>query len=805
MLLAHYDKEKNLKQSLMEHSMCTGLLARDIGEKIHLANVCFVVGLLHDVGKADRNFQEKLLRKPNKKVIHSSAGLKYLLSMLDKKIVEDILFREYIEILAYAIGAHHGVFDIPSQDEDFIWVSRIYLKSKYDLNKYFYKEDVVQFILEIDENIQQKYSKTIEELIIEGFYEYKKSKEQLVPVDELQQAFYTGTYARLILSILKSADVIDTINAFEKVVEPISKNQYEKYRIDYTRKIEELYKGYGEPKSEINRIRSLCGEKAMDRGGIDEAGIYRLDLPTGAGKTQISLRYGIHQFARKKKSRVLYVTPYLSVLEQNAQVIRDIVKDGVLEHHSNVVRDFDGDENEMESSEYLFKEYLKETWDSPVVVTTMVQFANTLFKNKSANLRRFSSLVESVIILDEVQSLPVKVTYLFNSIMNFMAKVMNVTIVHCTATQPIYDSKKIKYPISYGSDTPADIVKLTNKERKVFDRTKIYKMNDGQEVELQDIVEEIDRHNKDSYLIVLNTKSAVKELYELCVSHSERIVYYLSTNLCPEHRKDIIENIREDLKKAKPIVCIATQLVEAGVDLDFNRLIRSYAGIDSIIQAAGRCNREGKLKEDKGQVLLAHLGKNAENLKMLKDIDQKKKISRDILMKVDNNQEMNISDFSKEFFERYYINSENEMYYWKESKKGRVRLFDLLSANEEYELEIDSHVALTQSFDQAGQLFELISNDTRGVIVYYKDSRRMINLLEEMINRYHYTYDSKDLKSIKDLLRKLQPYTVNVYNMNIIKDSIISLLDGEILVLYEGNYDQKIGLVANENIDSFLI
>jgi CRISPR-associated endonuclease/helicase Cas3 len=165
-----------------------------------------------------------------------------------------------------------------------------------------------------------------------------------------------------------------------------------------------------------------------------------------------SSRYGAAGISTGKFERFIYVTAFLSVLEQNAQELKNVFgKDNVLEHHSNVVEDIvKGDEYDEDSIEFKNREYLMETWNERIVATTMVQFFNSLIKGKSANIRRFASLINSVIILDEVQSLPIETTYIFNMTMNFLAKVMGANIVLCTATQPEFDNENIKYKINYG-------------------------------------------------------------------------------------------------------------------------------------------------------------------------------------------------------------------------------------------------------------------------------------------------------------------------------------------------------------------
>src|SRR5699024_825770 len=282
-------------------------------------------------------------------------------------------------------------------------------------------------------------------------------------------------------SFLKNADILDTINAYAVEVKPSSKLENNKKIGNYLELIEEVYTNYQNPTSEINKIRTSIAEKVKSRGMTDSAGIYRLNLPTGAGKTKLSLRYAFHQMTKKGKQHFFYITPYLSVLEQNAAEIKKIVgNDGVLEHHSNIVSEENDDQaTDGDSKRQSFQTYLMDTWDSPIVLSTMVQFFQTLFKVQSSNIRRFSSLIDSVLVLDEVQSLPVEVTTLFNLSMNFLCKIMNVTIVLCTATQPKYDSLGIEHKIQYGGlkGEKTDIVMMTDDERHAFQRTEISKFN----------------------------------------------------------------------------------------------------------------------------------------------------------------------------------------------------------------------------------------------------------------------------------------------------------------------------------------
>src|SRR5699024_11119862 len=369
-------------------------------------------------------------------------------------------------------------------------------------------------------------------------------------------------------------------------------------------------------------------------------------MPVGSRKTYASLRYSIANSKQFHKSRVFYCTAFLSVLEQIAYLIKDVWGDEyVLEHHSNIIEDFEGNGDEEDEKEYQFYEYLKESWESPVVLTTIVQFSNTMFKHWSSNIRRFSKLINSVIIIDEIQSLPTKVVYNFNLMTNFLTHIMNCNILHCTATQPNFDNRDaLKYPCFYGDKSEKSSIIRSIENSEVFDRVDYYSLLGGNlntVLNTGEILSHIRGQLKDekSALIVLNTKKAVSNLYNELLKNDEIRdldceIVYLTTNQCPSHRLEIIEKMKKrlrdlrDHREQKKLICVSTKLVEAGVDIDFDLVYRSLAGIDSIIQCGGRCNREGK-KTSKGKLFIFEY--EDENLKYLPDLEKQRIAARSAL------------------------------------------------------------------------------------------------------------------------------------------------------------------------------
>lgn len=790
MILAHKDNNGNV-QSLQDHSFNVATKAREDANVIDQGDILFLLGLYHDVGKANQEFQDKLLLHPNKHIDHSSAGARYLYQKIQtclKSLNVEKADRElFQEICAYVISSHHGMYDILFQDETINTSQYTYNRLRYRIMEGTetrrYQEDIEPFAQKLESQLSYYGYSSLDDLINKAFENYQQAWSNLKWNNESEKDFYSSCFIRLYLSLLKNADILDTINAYGIIVQPLKSKEREGLNRSYLRAIEEKYSGFGRPKTRLNEIRLQISERVKERGENDTSGIYRLDLPTGAGKTNLSMRYAFHQLVKQKKSKFFYITPFLSVLEQNASEIKKVTGDtGVLEHHSNVIHQ--NDDNDDQNT--LMLDYLIDSWDSQIILTSMVQFFQTLFKTKSSNIRRFSNLANSVLILDEVQSLPIEVTTLFNLTMNFLNKVMNTTIILCTATQPAYDSTAITHRLDYGGKNGEcpDIVELSHDESEVFSRTELRKFKEeNQYTNLSELVDFV-LENNESILVIFNTKKTVDKFYTMLEELTDRPLYQLSTNMCAQHRLDMISEIKEHLKDDVPIICISTQLIEAGVDVDFNQVIRSYAGIDSIVQASGRCNREGK--RPKGQVTLVNLMNEEENISRLKEIKNKKEATEVILY--ENSSPIDTSLLNKDFFEYYYANNQSLMDY---PLSHGESVFDYLSKNE-FQLRPNFKGRMKQAFKTAGLKMNLINNETIGVLVPYGDAIEKLSHLEELCES---DYPSAgEFQIIKSLLKELQSYTVNVREHDSILEATKSYLNGNVLVLSDGYYHEKKGI-----------
>lgn len=419
-------------------------------------------------------------------------------------------------------------------------------------------------------------------------------------------------------------------------------------------------------------------------------------------------------------------------------------------------------------------------------------------------------MINSVIILDELQSLPVDVLYPTNLALNFLKVVMKVNIILSTATQPTFDYNSLVYKLNYGDfeEKNIDVISLNKEQEEVFKRTKVKIYNQGKESTLEDLKKLIIDNSSKSVLTILNTKKAVKDTYELLKKFvDDNKLYYLTTNLHSVDRLKIIEEIKVKLKNKENIIVISTQLIEAGVDVDFEIVIRSYTGIDSIIQSMGRCNREGN--RNFGIVYLINLSRQVENLDHIISLKERKVAGKYALDRLDKNQEINkIVDL---YFNKLYENlTYNRLSFGIENSN----LVELLSTNEDMITNIrnieENHlkyfnninIDMFQSFKEAYDNFNLINENQNTAIVECEDTKYFINKLRNLEKEFYQSYDINILKNMKIIMRKLNPYSVNINNSNL--NLCEKIMDGKVYILEEEFYNKKTG-VEFENSDLFLI
>lgn len=841
MILAHreIDEDGNVyEQTLYEHLIATGNMAGEIGKAVRLESFMRLSGYLHDVGKADRLFQDYIRGVSKSSVNHSSAGGKVFVDFIQNDLVLGELQTKHVldyfkEVMIYIILSHHGLYDvIPYGTSD----NKSYLRLCYDKDEdYNYSDDVVPFVKSMDGYIEKHFNITFNILINEAYKEFEAvyiklktmfSKNRNKDKRKEEKEYYIACLTRLSLSILKEADIYDSANAFHNPKQHLwIEEEVTEVWINASERIESMYQKFesGSDISELNKTRNDLARLSLVAGKKNKKGIFKMSIPTGGGKTKAGLRYAVANAKECNKNRVFYITAYLSVLEQNATDIREILEmdDVILEHHSNVVIDMETvTESNDDYNDYKKNTYLKESWEQPIILTTMVQFLNTLFKEKASNIRRFSKLINSVIIIDEVQSLPLMVLSNFNLTMNFMKEIMDCNIVHCTATQPILDSEAMAYPVHYGNETDEmfEIISQSNINRECFQRVDFYNMT-GLDGSTKLTTEELSKHileelqTFDSCLVVMNTKSAVSKLYDYLLGNKLNVkIIYLTTNLCPAHRLDIISELKKKLLENRnndvhqKIICVSTQLIEAGVDLDFDIVFRSLAGIDSLVQCAGRCNREGKLviydKKTRGKLfIIRYIDENLSRLQDIKaTVDASEYAIRDYFKRhEDDGGKLIIEKLQGPYFNKYYVSNQNAMDYSDNLRKSNMveelgrnnpdRASYIIGRHNESE----PKPKLFQAFKRAGENFQSIENNTTGIIVPYKNQELLENL-EQAIG-------DKNYFDIKILLQKLQRYTINVYNITKLEPFIVKNSEFDVYFLLEGYYNEDIGINISQLTD----
>lgn len=723
-------RDDNETQSVKEHSDNTAELAESYLKSRGLSSVGYLCGLLHDIGKLQKDFDDYINKRnnlPKGSIDHSYAGAKYLTSLAgdDKKAKAAAIG------MAHTIVSHHSIHDWIDDNCKDSFGKRILNDKGYD--------EILSNVNEIigDKNINDLFEKAVKEWF-EAAIKCKK-----ISKDNTEACFYIGMLERLIQSALIDADRTDTAD-FMSGVSPAKEIDTAHLWADMDKCMDKKLKSFENNTDAISLQRRSISDRcaAFANHKVDAC---RLIVSTGGGKTLSSLRFAIKQCKEFGMKKILYIAPFMSILEQNSDVISELAgEENFLEHHSNMISEID-DENELQ--QYML---YSERWTKPVIATTMVQFLNTLFSAKTSSVRRMHSLCDSVIIIDEVQSIPIKCTHLFSLAVNFLTKICGSTVVLCSATQPTFE-KNPTHPLLLDYDK--DMTGSYDEDFKVFKRTEIIpalKEYGYENEQAADFCFEKFKENGDLLLIV-NTKKQALEMYKRLkvLINDDAYIIHLSTNMCPAHRKKRINTLRRFLKKRVPVICVTTQLIEAGVDISFRCVVRSLAGLDSIAQAAGRCNRSG---ENKHLCPVYIINFKSENLGCLEQI----KTSQDIsLNMISHGYDLSEVDTQSRYFDMLFARYENRLSYMVKDGTTDSTIVELLSTNKHRrDICKNTEPVLSQAFKTAGKLFEVIDQNTRNVIVPY--NKKAVSIIESL---------NSDLppNEVTAMLRKAQKYTVSIY------------------------------------------
>lgn len=803
--IAHIRNKDTKIQTVEEHLLEVKKLAEGFGDKIGVKHIAGLAGMLHDMGKYTeefRNYIKTAVFHPEKAsargtVDHSSAGGILLFDLYHSEKIKEIPAR-LAEIVGNAIISHHSYLkDFFNENLESPYLKRVQEK-KPDLKEY--PQTRAMFFQKVMS--ETEFTDYVEKAAAElkNFLEKDKSK-----TTEQKCMFLT----KFVFSSLIDADRTNT-RLFEedKSYTPLE-NRKQLFQSYYEKlmKKNNTFLEHKDANTPINVLRRKMSEQC-EVFAEKPTGIYTLSIPTGGGKTLASLRYALKHAQKYDKQRIIYVVPFTTIIEQNAEEVRKILDDdgNILEHHSNVIMDNDeNDEDENHDGVMSIKEKLKlakDNWDSPIIFTTMVQFLDTFYAMGSRNIRRLHNLSEAVIIFDEVQKVPVSCVSLFNSALNFLKTYGNSSLVLCTATQPALDFVEYQLDIS----TDAEIVENLDDVITAFKRVEIEDITTSGPFNNERLVDCVEEHieTSPSILIILNTKTVVKDLYEKLSTQIKGIpIFHLSTSMCAAHRNQILEEIRELLNKKNPVICVSTQLIEAGVDVSFSCVIRSLAGLDSIAQAAGRCNRHGEMGIRKVYII----DHEEENLDKLKEIQEGKRITKIILKDLQMNESSHgghllSQEAMENYFKAFYDGLSTSLNY-------HVKKLDNYQTNLLMQKRADNHYCkaykhqnkkelplfLVNSYGTAARYFQVIDQQTTSVLVPFGEGEEIIADLN----------GNKTIEDLGNLLRKSQQYTVNLYKHELEElernSGLETIFNEQLYVLKEGAYNDEYGVdLKNESV-----
>ncbi|MBR4562242.1 MAG: CRISPR-associated helicase Cas3' [Bacteroidales bacterium] len=706
-IISHIRTEDWAIQPNEEHQEGVSLMASKFAADFGMAEWGRVLGLLHDKGKEKKAFQQHILKESGKEPLIKVDG-DYRHAYVGALIAKQLFPKCYPLMINALMGHHRGLYD----DGDM-------------------KEVLKQ---------QMPDDVTIEKVMAD------------LEIPRLEKSKDIHHLERMLYSCLVDADFLDT-EAFMQPEQSRFRGKYDSLAM-LEKKLEAYLEGLKKnaPDTEVNRIRNEVQDWCIEES-VNPAGFYSLTVPTGGGKTLASVLWAIKHAIKNDLKRVIIAIPYTSIITQTASVLRNIFGvENVLEHHSNVDHTaFD----DKELSQTL--KLATENWDYPIIVTTNVQLFESLFSNKPSDCRKLHNIAKSVLILDEVQTLPIEFLGPIVDTFDTLKRVFGVSILFTTASQPKLKGKIQGTNPLVTIDGLSEIHEIVPRSANLHDRLRRVELEfEESRKNYDEIAEELSQHLR--VLCIVNTRKDAKEIYSRL--SKDGICLHLSRMMCPAHVMETIDRIKSVLKDLSNAIIrvVATQLIEAGVDIDFPVVFRQEAGLDSILQAAGRCNREGKLEMGKAFVFGFQkplppgfmTQTNNARIGMGKDHDW----------------------FSPEAMEAYF-----RQLYSRVDSFDKVNIKDMLYKPE-------------MQFETAASEFQLIDDNTTSVIVNWKNSMDLV----ERLKSEGVTYS---------LMKALSHYSVNVRNNDLKKlteaGAVEEVLEGVYVVGDPVFYDKEVGLITDNH------
>ncbi|GHU73485.1 CRISPR-associated helicase Cas3 [Spirochaetia bacterium] len=724
-------------QSLESHLRGTAELAAEFAKSFDSSEWAYALGMGHDCGKGTSEWQKYILNNsgydedasfvtPPGKLEHSGPGA---------KLTEEIFGKGIGRFLSYCIAGHHA--GLPD------WSG---------------SPGALEFRLQKakTENVADKFKKLLPPLCPKDF------SLQFNP-----NGLDISLWIRMLFSCLVDADRLNT----EEYMDPEKKKKRKGYLSIV--ELQQRFDSYMENKTKLSSetaddtLYKARQQVLTDCRTAAEMvpGFFSLTVPTGGGKTLSSMAFALRHAEKYDKKRIIYVIPYTSIIEQNADVFRNVFGDNELvEHHASL------DEEDSAPRSRL----ATENWDAPIIITTAVQFFESLFAAKTSRCRKLHNIADSVIILDEAQLVPIEFLSPILEAIRLLTEHYRVSFVICTATQPIFEEQK-NFPQFPGlpKGSVREIIQDVPDLYKNLNRVEVILPKENSDpVEWHDLA--ADLSGIDQVLCIVSDRKSCRELHALMPKGT----YHLSALMCAQHRSDAIAEIKDKLHRGESVRVISTQLVEAGVDIDFPVVYRAMAGLDSIAQAAGRCNREGKLNAEGklGKVVVFNAPRRAPAGTLRKAAETAERMCKQGLE----------NPIDQRVFTPYFTEL-----YWKANSLDAKGIINLLKPSP----------SLGIQFRSAAELFKLIDDkNQRTILVPYQEGERLIALLK----------NNTDFE--RNLLRKLQRYTINIYINQFIelqrRGSLEEIVPGVFALTTTVEYDKAIGLLIDEmpnNPETFMV
>lgn len=704
--IAHSENGNGEEQTIKQHSEGVADIMKSFALTDEYADIYAYCGLLHDVGKYSEGFQ-RYIRAGGEKEPHAKWGA--YMAKNDRLIN-----------IAFSVFGHH--MGLPNRDTMF----ETFIQCENEKGKW----------LEIQRSLRN-----------DGMCIPPCDN---APFNRIDGNTAKELFVRMLYSSLVDADSLDTERHFQEE----QYNARPRLILDVDALLDALnYKlSSFSHNSPLNGLRTEVRLYAQSLAE-EPQGCFSMTLPTGMGKTLCSLNWALHHAkVHSNIKRIVIVLPFLSIIDQTAKELKSIFKDHdvILEHRSNVI--YEGKESEEEYYCKDPKQLATENWDYPIVVTTTVQFFESLFSNQRSKCRKLHNLQDSIVIFDEIQTLPVHLAECTMKMLNDMLHLCRCSILFCTATQPNFQTRSDFKGIDH-------IVPLVENPMAIFAATKrveYYPIADYEVQSIDSIAQKV-CEEKESVLIVCNTKKKAMALFDSIKEKGNMRVLHLSTNMCQKHRMVVVDKVKGKLKNGEKLILCSTQLIEAGVDMDFPIVFRELAPLESIIQSAGRCNREGKL--EKGKVFLFQLEEKGQPSAEYKTFTQFAQLCY-------HNNENRLTD--ADFYAEYYTDI--------------VKLYapeDTITPKREKLM-----------FQDVADIYHIIDSSATSLFVY-RYNEESLQLYKEITG--------KEYLSRKDY-QQIAQYCVQVYNKfeRDNSDKIAETTNG--VKIWSGAYSEEFGLSNEEEI-----